>query len=78
LLELTTSEYRLLRRLILSPGRVFSRAQLLKELHGRSDEAFDRTIDAHVKNLRKKLNAIAPEGEELRAVYGLGYQLDVG
>lgn len=77
-LDLTTSEYRILRRLLMSPDRLFSRAQLLTELHGEAGQAFDRTIDAHVKNLRRKMATIAPEGRELRSVYGLGYRLQVG
>jgi two-component system, OmpR family, response regulator BaeR len=76
-LELTTSEFRLLRRFLLSPGRVYSRAQLLTELHGTDDEAFDRAIDTHVKNLRKKLARVAPETNVLRSIYGVGYQLEL-
>jgi two-component system response regulator BaeR len=73
-LELTTSEYKLLRKLLRSPGRVFSRAQLLVELHGTDDEAFDRAIDTHIKNLRRRLG---PAASLLRSVYGVGYQLDL-
>jgi two-component system response regulator BaeR len=73
-IELTISEYKLLRKLLLAPGRVFSRTQLLIELHGTDDEAFDRAIDTHIKNLRKRLGDHAGM---LRSVYGAGYQLDV-
>jgi two-component system response regulator BaeR len=73
-LELTTSEYRLLRKLLLHPGHVFSRSQLLVELHGVDDDAFDRAIDTHVKNLRKRLG---PAARMLRSVYGVGYQLEL-
>ena len=59
----------------LHPGLVFSRTQLLVELHGADDEAFDRAIDTHVKNLRKTLGV---SGSLLRSVYGVGYQLDLG
>ncbi len=76
-LELTTSEYRLLRTFLLQPGRVFSRSQLLVELHGADDEAFDRAIDTHVKNLRKKLAKVDATTSLLRSVYGVGYQLDL-
>ncbi len=76
-LDLTTSEYRLLRKLLLPAGRVYSRTQLLVELHGVDDEAFDRAIDTHVKNLRKKLAKIAPESNHLRSIYGVGYQLEL-
>lgn len=74
-LELTVSEFKLLRKLLLNPGHVFSRVQLLVELHGTDDEAFDRAIDTHIKNLRKRLGASA---SVLRSVYGVGYQLDLG
>ncbi len=73
-LELTVSEFKLLRKLLLHPGHVFSRTQLLVELHGTDDEAFDRAIDTHVKNLRKRLG---PSAGMLRAVYGVGYQLEL-
>ena len=75
-LDLTTSEYRLLRRLLLHPGRVYSRTQLLVELHGTDDESFDRAIDTHIKNLRKKLASVSSDTSVLRSVYGVGYQLD--
>ncbi len=73
-LKLTASEFKLLRRLLRHPGRVFSRTQLLVELHGGDDDAFDRAIDTHIKNLRKRLGASAGL---LRAVYGVGYQLEL-
>jgi two-component system, OmpR family, response regulator BaeR len=76
-LELTTSEYRLLRQLLIRPGRVYSREQLLVALHGVDDESFDRAIDTHVKNLRWKIGKIDPAAAALlRSVYGVGYQLD--
>jgi two-component system response regulator BaeR len=75
-LELTTSEYRLLCQLLHHPGRVYSRAQLLVALHGSDDRAFDRAIDTHIKNLRKKLSRVDPAENLLRSVYGVGYQLD--
>jgi two-component system, OmpR family, response regulator BaeR len=75
-LDLTTSEYRLLRHLLVRPGRVYSRDQLLVALHGNDDESFDRAIDTHVKNLRKKLAKIDPKATPLRSVYGVGYQLE--
>ena len=74
--DLTTSEYRLLAKLVRHPGRVYSRAKLLAELHSTDVRAFDRAIDTHVKNIRKKLQAIAPDARVIRAVYGVGYQLD--
>lgn len=76
-LTLTTSEYRLLRQLLSHPGRVYSRDQLLVALHGTDDESFDRAIDTHVKNLRKKLTKVEPDTLILRSVYGVGYQVDL-
>jgi two-component system, OmpR family, response regulator BaeR len=73
-LKLTLSEFKLLRRLLQHPGRVFSRTQLLIELHGTDDNAFDRAIDTHIKNLRKSLGVSAPL---LRTVYGVGYQIEL-
>jgi two-component system response regulator BaeR len=73
-LELTGSEYKLLRKLLRAPGRVFSRPQLLAELHGGDDDTYDRAIDTHVKNLRRRLG---PAAGLLRSVYGVGYQLDL-
>ncbi|MFO0560381.1 MAG: response regulator [Polyangiales bacterium] len=72
-LDLTTSEFRLLRKLLLHPGRVFSRAQLLEELRGTDADAFDRAIDTHIKNLRKKLARVRSEENFIRSVYGVGY-----
>ncbi len=72
-LELTVSEFKLLRRLLRDRGHVLSRAQLLEELSA-ADSAFDRAIDSHIKNLRKRLGAHA---RMLRSVYGVGYQLAI-
>ena len=75
-LPLTLTEFNLLYALGRRPGHVKSRAQLLQE--GYPDDAYvsERTIDSHVKRLRRKLAAVAPEAEELiETVYGLGYRL---
>lgn len=71
--ELTGSEFKLLAVLMRSPGRVFSRAELMAAARGDADEANDRAIDTHVKNLRRKLGA---HGAALRSVYGAGYQFE--
>lgn len=75
-LDLTTSEHRLLAHLVAHPGRVFSREQLLVAVHGNDEESFDRSIDTHVKNIRKKLSLVSDDTSVLRSVYGVGYQLD--
>lgn len=75
-LELTPQEFRLLGALIAQPGRVFSRAQLLELAYDDPSEVFDRAIDSHIKNLRKKFAAIAPERAFIHSVYGLGYRYE--
>lgn len=75
-LDLTPLEFRLLRALAASPGRVFSRDQLLDRLHDDQRSLSDRAIDSHVKNLRRKLEAVEPGHEFIRSIYGVGYRFD--
>jgi two-component system response regulator BaeR len=75
-LDLTPIEFRLLRTLASSPGRVFSRQHLLEKLYSDHRVVTDRTVDSHVKNLRRKLQAVDPETELVHSIYGLGYKLD--
>jgi DNA-binding response OmpR family regulator len=72
--ELTASEFELLRALAASPGRVFTRGQLLDRLRGVAFESYERSIDAHVKNLRKKLEPDPRRPEYVLTVYGVGYK----
>lgn len=72
---LTATEFELLRTLASSPGRVFTRGQLLDALRGVSFESYERAIDAHVKNLRKKLEPDPRHPEHVLTVYGVGYKL---
>jgi two-component system response regulator BaeR len=74
-LELTPSEFRLLQVLMSEPGRVFSRDELLGRVQGYDCEGYDRTIDSHIKNLRKKIAAHLPGQEVIATVYGVGYKL---
>jgi two-component system catabolic regulation response regulator CreB len=74
-LELTRYEYGLLRTLISRPGRVFTRDELLARVWGDSTESIDRTVDAHVKTLRAKLKAVAPNLDPIRTHRGEGYAL---
>jgi len=74
-LGLTPLEFRLLAALAAQPGRVFSRDQLLDHLHDDGRALGDRAIDSHVKNLRRKLERVAPGTEAIRSVYGVGYSL---
>ena len=76
-LELTPAEFRLLLLFTRNPGRVFSREQILDALYDDNRIVTDRTIDTHIKNLRRKMQqAQAPE-ECIVSVYGVGYRFDV-
>jgi DNA-binding response OmpR family regulator len=72
--ELTPSEFALLAALARSPGRVFTRAQLLDALHGVAFESYERAIDAHIKNIRHKIEPTPPEPRYIQTVYGVGYR----
>ena len=72
--HLTRSEFNLLALLAQHPGQTFTRAQLLDRLHGVAYEGFDRSIDAHVKNLRRKLEPDPAEPRYVLTVYGVGYR----
>ena len=72
-LDLTPAEFRLLRHLARTPGRVFSRDQLLDVLHEDGRAVTDRAVDSHVRNLRRKLEAARPDSDPIRSVYGVGY-----
>ena len=76
-LDLTPVEFRLLRALASSPGRVFPRERLLERLYEDHRVVTDRTVDAHVKNLRRKLEEIRPGEELVRSIYGVGYKLEL-
>jgi len=74
-LELSRTEYRLLKVLIGRPGRVFSRDELMERAWDDPAAAFDRTVDAHVKALRAKLRAVAPGEDPIVTHRGMGYSL---
>ena len=75
-LDLTPVEFRLLETLAAHPGRVFSRAGLLERLYDDHRIVSDRTVDSHVKNLRRKLAEAAPDRELIHSIYGVGYRLE--
>jgi two-component system, OmpR family, response regulator BaeR len=75
-LALTPLEFRMLRRLLSRPGRVFSRAQLLDVAHADLRDVSDRAIDSHIKNLRRKIQAVEAGCECVASVYGVGYRFD--
>lgn len=72
--ELTPSEFRLLLTLARAPGRVFTRMQLLEAVEGASFEGYERTIDAHVKNLRAKVERDPKNPVYVLTVFGVGYK----
>ena len=74
-LELSRYEFHLLKTLAARPGHVFSRDALLERVWGNDTESMDRTVDAHVKTLRAKMKAVAPNEEPIRTHRGSGYAL---
>ncbi len=75
-IELTPSEFKLVATMGEKPGRVWSRSQLLDVFMGDKD-VFDRTIDSHIKNIRKKIAFIHPELDLIQSVYGIGYRVEI-
>jgi DNA-binding response OmpR family regulator len=73
-LDLTPTEFELLATLARQPGRVFTRAQLLDSIRGVAVESFDRAIDAHIKNLRRKLESDPRNPKYVLTVHGIGYK----
>jgi two-component system response regulator BaeR len=76
-LDLTPVEFRLIAALAAAPGRVFSRDALLEKLYADHRVVTDRTVDAHVKNLRRKIDEIRPGADLVRSIYGVGYKLEL-
>ena len=76
-LKLTPCEYNLLKTLLSHPNRVFSRNELVNVVQGYDFEGYDRTIDSHIKNLRKKVAQYLPGKETISTIYGTGYKLNV-
>jgi DNA-binding response OmpR family regulator len=72
--DLTPTEFQLLAALAREPGRVFTRSQLLDAVHGVAFESYERAIDAHVKNIRRKLEPDPREPYYLQTVHGVGYR----
>lgn len=77
LLDLTPVEFRLLKTLAAAPGHVFSRDVLLTRLHDDHRVVTDRVVDSHIKNLRRKLEQVDPHCDPIRAVYGVGFRLEL-
>ncbi len=73
-IDLTATEVQLLAHLAREPGRVFTRGQLLDVLHGIAFESFERAIDSHIRNIRKKIEPDPAHPRYIQAVYGVGYR----
>jgi DNA-binding response OmpR family regulator len=73
-IDLTATEFELLLTLVRRPGRVYTRAQLLDAVHGISFESYERSVDAHVKNLRRKIEDNPRRPQLLLTEYGVGYK----
>ena len=76
--ELTPTEFELLAALARHPGRVFTRAQLLNTVHGVAFESYERAIDAHIKNIRRKIEPNPRQPRYLLTIYGVGYKFTDG
>jgi two-component system alkaline phosphatase synthesis response regulator PhoP len=72
--ELTATEFQLLLTLARHPGRIYTRAQLLDALHGVSFESYERSVDAHIKNIRRKIEPDPRRPQLVLTVYGVGYK----
>ncbi|HOE35236.1 MAG: response regulator transcription factor [Chloroflexi bacterium] len=73
-LELTPTEFGMLQLLVSQPGRVFTRLQLLEAAQGMSFEGYERSVDVHIKNLRRKIKEADPEQQYIETVFGVGYR----
>jgi DNA-binding response OmpR family regulator len=78
MIDLTPTEFHLLTTLAREPGRVFTRSQLLDAVHGVAFESYERAIDAHVKNIRKKIEPSPGRPRYLLTVHGVGYRFTDG
>ena len=77
-IDLTPTEFQLLTTLARQPGRIFTRAQLLDAVRGDDVDSFERAIDTHIKNIRRKLEPDPRSPQYLLTVYGIGYKLTDG
>jgi DNA-binding response OmpR family regulator len=75
-ISLTPTEFDLLATLASQPGRIFSRAQLLTALHGVAFESYERAIDSHIRNLRRKIEPLDGETNYIITVHGAGYKFN--
>jgi two-component system, OmpR family, alkaline phosphatase synthesis response regulator PhoP len=73
-LDLTPTEFKILEILAANPGRVFSRLQIVEQVQGYAFDGYERTIDAHIKNLRRKIETNPKEPQYIQTIYGVGYK----
>ena len=73
---LTAVEYQLLKVLVSQPGRIYSRDQLMDAMYRDERVVSDRTVDSHVKKIRKKIFDVLPDREIIHSVYGVGYKYE--
>ena len=76
-LDLTAVEFKLLHLLAAKPGRIFGRQQLMDRIYPDDRSVSDRTIDSHIKKLRRKIEAVDPDARLIHSVYGVGYKFEV-
>jgi two-component system alkaline phosphatase synthesis response regulator PhoP len=72
--DLTPTEFHLLATLVRQPGRIFSREQLLEATHGMAVDSYDRSVDSHIKNIRRKIEPDPRQPVYIQTVYGVGYR----
>jgi DNA-binding response OmpR family regulator len=72
---LTPTEVKLLAMFLREPGRVFTREQMIEQVFGREFDSYDRSVDTHISNLRRKLNSSSEESRYIQTIYGVGYKL---
>lgn len=75
-LELTAVEFKMLHFLVASPGRIYGRQQLMDKIYPDERNVSDRTIDSHIKKLRRKIESVDPEARLIHSVYGVGYKFE--
>jgi DNA-binding response OmpR family regulator len=73
-IDLTPTEFQVLATLVRQPGRIFTRGQLLDAIHGVAFESYERAIDTHVKNLRRKIEPDTRRPRYVETVHGVGYR----
>ena len=77
-ITLTPTEFRLIALLVREPGRTFTREQIIDRVFGYDFDGFDRTVDAHMSSLRRKIDAVPGTAKRIQTVYGSGYRLNNG